>query len=209
MPPSPVNAKTIIEMRLTSRRAMLSEPFPCALVAMTANDEGSPVDRFLQHRADARWVLIGLHAVQSHVQLWTAWIQAARNELRNTMVARSVDAEFLRYLAGTHHISEAFSRAGVGSGDGFAWIVWLPPAEGEANDLGHLQPKALLGESFDEGLNALLSSLVWTRDGRNVSFSIEDLERLGVDVEGWSEERLEEAILAHVLMADDQSSSHR
>jgi hypothetical protein len=42
-----------------------------------------------------------------------------------------------------------------------------------------------------------------------VSFSIEDLERLGVDVEGWSEERLEEAILAHVLMADDQSSSHR
>jgi len=32
---------------------------------------------------------------------------------------------------------------------------------------------------------------------------------LGIDVEGWAEERLEEAILAHVLMADDQSSSHR
>ncbi len=209
MPRSPVNAKTIIEMRLNLRKAMSGEPFPCCLVAMTASEEGTPVDRFLQHRSDARWVLIGQHAVQSHVQLWTAWIQAARNELRNTMVARSVDAEFLRYLAGTHHISEAFSRAGVGAEDGLAWVVWLPQAEGEANDLGHLQPKAVLEGTFDDGLASLLSSLSWSKDESEASPSIEGMKRLGIDVEGWAEERLEEAILAHVLMADDQSSSHR
>ena len=56
------------------------------------------------------------------------------------MVARSVDAEFLRYLAGTHHISEAFTRAGWTDAQEHAWVAYIPVAEGVANDLGHLQP---------------------------------------------------------------------
>jgi hypothetical protein len=35
------------------------------------------------------------------------------------------------------------------------------------------------------------------------------MRKLGIDVEGWSDERVEESLVAHVLMADDQSSSHR
>ena len=93
-------------------------------------------------RPSARWVLLGGHAVMGDEQLWTAWIQASRNELRGRMVARSIDAEFLRYLAGTHHISEAFSRAGLQEGQTTAWVVYLPEAEGLENDLGHLQPVA-------------------------------------------------------------------
>ena len=83
------------------------------------------------------------------------------------MVARSIDAEFLRYLAGTHHISEAFARAGLQEGQDHGWVICLPSAHGLENDLGHLQPEADdVRQDFD-------------------------------------------SIIAHILMADDQSSSHR
>lgn len=203
------NGKTIIEMRTKGGSAMTGKPFPCALVTVKARDVGSAVDRFLEHRGDARWVLIGHHAVQSHAQLWTAWIQTTRNELRSSMVARSVDAEFLRYISGTHHISEAFSRAGVGSEDALAWVVWLPSAEGVANDLGHLQPKAVVDANFHSDLDALLSTLGWQKEAPEMHLSIAGMRRLGIDVEGWPDSRLGEALLSHVLMADDQSSSHR
>ena len=142
-------------------------------------------------------------------QMWTAWIQATRNELRDGMVARSIDAEFLRYLAGTHHISEAFNRAGLKSGQENAWIVYLPEARGAANDLGHLQPVAIEPESFHADVKTLSWLLKWAPQERQVSYSIEGASRLGVDVDGWSKDRVEEALVAHILMADDQSSSHR
>lgn len=188
---------------------MSERPFPSAVVTFANSEEGSPVERFLKHRPDARWVLIGHHAVQSHVQLWTAWLQAARNELRSAMVARSIDAEFLRYLAGTHHISEAFARAGVGLEDNRAWVVWLPYSEGRANDLGHLQPSPVLADEFEAGLGPLLDALGWVKENHDAKHSIEGLRRLGVDTDGWAEDRIAEAAVAHVLMADDQSSSHR
>jgi len=72
------------------------------------DDDASPVQSFLSHRVSNRWVLLAEHAVQSMHQLQAAWTQATRQEVRGTMVARSVDAEFLRYIAGTHHIAEAF-----------------------------------------------------------------------------------------------------
>ena len=106
-------------------------------------------------------MLLGGHAAQSMDQLWTAWIQATRNELRGAMVARSIDAEFLRYLAGTHHISEAFARAGLQSGQQDAWVVYLPEANGVANDLGHVQPVATPPASFHEDVNTLCSLLEW------------------------------------------------
>ncbi len=43
-----------------------------------------------------------------------------------SQLARGRDAEFLRYLAGTHHISEAFSRAGIQDGVTAGWILYLP-----------------------------------------------------------------------------------
>ena len=91
-------------------------------------------------RAAIGAVLLGGHAVMGDEQLWTAWIQASRNELRGRMVARSIDAEFLRYLAGTHHISEAFSRAGLQEGQTTAWVVYLPEAEGLETTLATSSP---------------------------------------------------------------------
>ncbi|MGB2070024.1 MAG: hypothetical protein ACPHVR_00135, partial [Poseidonia sp.] len=92
---------------------MSSRPFPVANVHLSGEAPNEAIDRFLKYRPSERWVLLGGHAAQSMDQLWTAWVQAARNDLRDGMVARSIDAEFLRYLAGTHHISEAFTRAGL------------------------------------------------------------------------------------------------
>ena len=102
-------------------------PFPIAGVQLDGTEPSRAIDGFLKQRADERWVLLGGHAAQSMDQLWTAWIQATRNELREAMVARSIDAEFLRYLAGTHHISEAFARAGLRDGQ----TVGSPPPNGE------------------------------------------------------------------------------
>ena len=184
-------------------------PFPLANVQLVEDEPGEAIDRFLKHRTTERWVLLGRHAAQSVEQLWTAWIQATRNELREAMVARSIDAEFLRYLAGTHHISEAFARAGLQRGEKEAWVLYLCAANGQANDLGHVQPVAIPYASFDEDLDALLDRLGWARQASDVSFSIEGSKQLGIDLEGWAEDRQVESLFAHVLMADDQSSSHR
>lgn len=183
--------------------------FPCVQVKLGACKADAAIDAFLNSRPSQRWVLLGQHAVQSHMQLWTAWIQAARNELREAMVARSVDAEFLRYLAGTHHISEAFSRAGLQQGQSGAWVVYLPEAQAHLNELGHAHPVAGKSSVFDDELGALLAQLNWTRDKTTTTLSIEGRKQLGIDVDGWPEALAEESLLAHVLMADDQSSSHR
>jgi len=184
-------------------------PFPVANVQLNGEGPKEAIDRFLKHRPSERWVLLGAHAAQGMDQLWTAWIQATRNELRGAMVARSIDAEFLRYLAGTHHISEAFARAGLQSGQQNAWMLHLPEAEGVANDLGHVQPVAVPSASFHDDVNTLGGLLEWDLHETDVSFSIEGASLLGVDLDGWSKDRKEEALVAHVLMADDQSSSHR
>ena len=183
--------------------------FPCRGVRVEKGSPQSNIDAFLKQRPSHRWVLLGGHAVMGDEQLWTAWIQATRNALRGRMVARSIDAEFLRYLAGTHHISEAFNRAGLQEGQPTAWVVYLPEADGVENDLGHQQPKALAFNDFETSLMSLLNGLGWSEENIAANFSIEGAEQLGIDAEGWSEERAPEAVVAHILMADDQSSSHR
>ena len=188
---------------------MSPPPFPLANVFLNGEAPKEAIDRFLKYRPSERWVLLGGHAAQSMEQLWTAWIQATRNELRGAMVARSIDAEFLRYLAGTHHISEAFARAGLQPDQQDAWILYLPEAKGVANDLGHLQPRAILPESFQADVNTLSWLLKWHPQEAEASYSIEGARLLGVDIDGWSNDRVEEALVAHTLMADDQSSSHR
>jgi len=183
--------------------------FPCQGVRVERDSPQRHVETFLKMRPSTRWVLLGGHAVMGDEQLWTAWIQASRNALRGRMVARSIDAEFLRYLAGTHHISEAFSRAGLQEGQTTAWVVYLPEAEGLENDLGHLQPVAKENAAFSEQLSTLLDQLAWSSEMTGASYSIEGARQLGIDADGWDNARVHESIIAHILMADDQSSSHR
>ena len=63
--------------------------------------------------------------------------------------------------------------------------------------------------TFESDVEALITALGWTQTTGKVSFSIEGAKRLGVDLDGWPEARRSESVVAHVLMADDQSSSHR
>jgi hypothetical protein len=189
---------------------MMSTPaFPIVNVGIGGLSSQKAIQHFLEHRPNERWVLLGEHAAQSSDQLWTAWIQATRNELRGCMVARSIDAEFLRYLAGTHHISEAFARAGLQSGQSSGWVLCLPIAQGVENELGHVQPIAQETSSFTDHVEAFLDSLGWLAKLSAVSFSIEGAQLLGIDLQGWEKGREVESLVAHVLMADDQSSSHR
>lgn len=188
---------------------MEASPFPCVSVRLPSTDVEAYVAAFLEQRESPRWVLLGDHAVQGEAQLWTAWVQAVRHELRGSMVARSVDAEYIRYLAGTHHISEAFSRAGLQSGQEDAWIIYLPEGEGVENSLGHLQPVANPSPAFNADVDSLTQALGWSVQSKDMNYSIEGMKRLGIDGSAWPDSRIEEALLAHILMADDQSSSHR
>jgi len=171
------------------------------------DDDASPVQSFLAHRPSDRWVLLADHAAQSMHQLQAAWTQAARQEVRQTMVARSVDAEFLRYLAGTHHIAEAFRRTGLQGEERQAWVVRL--ADAIPSDGSPAQPTAGPFEGVASTVDELISSLGWQHDERPIVASIEGMCRLGIDAEGWDESRWSEACIAHVLMADDQSAAHR
>ena len=183
--------------------------FPVVNADIKADEAAEAIEKFLKKRPDGRWVLLGNHAVQSTEQLWAAWTKAARNELRGTMVARSIDAEFIRYLAGTHHISEAFARAGLQNGQTSAWIVCLPEAGEIQAESGHAQPQPVFLANFENRAEALLSSLGWGLSESAMRYSIEGAKQLGIDVESWVTDRRFESLVAHVLMADDQSSSHR
>ena len=68
---------------------MEASPFPCVSVRLPSTDVEAYVAAFLEQRESPRWVLLGDHAVQGEAQLWTAWVQAVRHELRGSMVARS------------------------------------------------------------------------------------------------------------------------
>ena len=183
--------------------------FPVVNADIKADEAAEAIEKFLKKRPDGRWVLLGNHAVQSTEQLWAAWTKAARNELRGTMVARSIDAEFIRYLAGTHHISEAFARAGLQNGQTSAWIVCLPEAGEVQAESGHAQPQPVFPANFENRAEAFLSSLGWGLSENAMCYSIEGAKQLGIDVESWVSDRRFESLVAHVLMADDQSSSHR
>lgn len=185
-------------------------PFPCVPVHLDeAKHPGGVIDAFLKERPSPRWVLLGAHAVQTNTQLWTAWVKTTRNELRGSCVARSIDAEFMRYLAGTHHVSEAFVRAGYQDGSGEAWILHLPQAESSRNSLGHIHPFIPEIVTLPEELNPLVHALEWTVSDSGMVLSIEDSKLLGADVKSVESDGLEERLIAHISMADDQSASHR
>ena len=174
-------------------------PFPCVPVHLDeATHSSGVIDVFLKERPSPRWVLLGAHAVQTNAQLWTAWIKTTRNELRGTSVARSIDAEFMRYLAGTHQ---------EGSED--AWILYLPQAESSRNSLGHLHPFLPEHVAIPEDLSDLMNQLKWNSRESLMIPSIEGSKMLGADVDSVGLDGLEERLIAHISMADDQSASHR
>jgi len=85
----------------------------------------------------------------------------------------------------------------------------LPEAEEVQAESGHAQPQPVIPANFEKLADTLLSNLEWNTSERDMVYSIEDAKQLGIDVESWVPDRRFESLVAHVLMADDQSSSHR
>jgi len=159
--------------------------FPCILVEFE-----SPVDSIAEfltvwnsERPSTDYVLVSKNAIQSNEQSWTAWLKMKRNSDRGDMLARSKDVEFIRLLAGTHHIDQAFKRAGLAQGDQSAWLVYLPEGIDE----------------LDNETEAIIESFGWNKTASRPSINQQGMESLGIESLSGD---LESDLLIHVVSAD-------
>ena len=185
---------------------MAQPPVPCF-----AWRSGDPVDAkkllgaFLELRPNAQWVMVGDGCIQSDLQMWTAWMCASRRWIRKSSLARSLDAEFLRYLSGTHHVSEAFKRAGVREADLAGFVLFLP--EATATDDTQTDCKAIEYQ-FDEIQSqavSMFSQLELEADGKEYVLSKPGAIRLGMKFDFENEVLTESALLGHILSSEFNS----
>lgn len=185
---------------------MAQPPFPCF-----AWRSGDPVDAkkllgaFLELRPNAQWVMVGDGCIQSDLQMWTAWMCASRRWIRKSSLARSLDAEFLRYLSGTHHVSEAFKRAGVREADLAGFVLFLP--EATATDDTQTDCEAIEYD-FDEIQSqavSMFSQLELEADGKEYVLSKPGAIRLGMKFDFENEVLTESALLGHILSSEFNS----
>ena len=170
--------KRIIEKRIILAPRMEMPEFPCFRVDVS-NSVENLIQEFLKIRPNQNWLLLADYAAQSQQQLWTAWLLSQRAFLQNRALARSIDAEFLRYIAGTHHVSEAFRKVGIQDNHKTAWAINLPNHQKSADELipdldaeenlqfiGSLSQK--LGMSIIDGMPEL---------------TIDGLKKLGIEID--------------------------
>jgi len=163
---------------------------------------------FLKLRPSEHWVLMNGNVIQSHRQLWTAWLHTMRNAERNTMTARSLDAEFMRVISGTHHVTEAFGRVGIQSDQSIAALLFLPPPT-YSLEQENVSTISWPTEGAIPNLPAEFQTFFKSSVSFDIKPSIEGLLQLGIEFnvnEPYDEEFLS---IAHVLLADDQSASSR
>jgi tRNA threonylcarbamoyladenosine modification (KEOPS) complex Cgi121 subunit len=94
------------------------------------------------------------------------------------MKSNSLDGEFLRLLSGTHHISEAFRRAGLVDGDDAAWMVHL-------------------GGDEDSNFSSHADAMSFELTGERPSPELADMLRLGI-----TEGEGEDVAIGHIHLAD-------
>ncbi|DAC30962.1 MAG TPA: hypothetical protein D7H95_06560 [Candidatus Poseidoniales archaeon] len=193
----------MIETSCAPRRGMDEMPFPHFVWQSAEPKKGSAMTKlFLEHRPNERWVLVGEGVAQCHAQLWTAWNSAARRQRRNNSLARSFDAEFLRYLSGTHHVSEAFKRAGVRNGDCSGCFLVLPAWEGAETSLPTTSGEEML--SITQQADSLAASLEAVLVGDPLECNIAGAERLGLSLDGSSGLNCD-VLVGHVVSAEFNS----
>mgnify|MGYP002864579035 CR=1 FL=1 len=173
------NANRMIENSQHLRPFMDGFDFPHFPWNSSSPIEGGVFTKtFLKHRPSDHWVLVGPGIAQCHMQLWTAWNSAARRQQRGTSLARSFDAEFLRYMAGTHHVSEAFKRAGVRDGDQSGCFIVLPSVGKEGKMPAKPTPEE--AEELERHAFQLASSMDVSIQDVELECDIEGSKRLGV-----------------------------
>lgn len=180
--------------------------FPCiAWRSDSGVDAKKLVTNFIEARIDERWMLVASHAVQFEQQLWTAWNCCERNFANGNQLARGRDAEFLRYIAGTHHVSEAFIRAGIQDKMTSGWILYSPEPILEQHPVAAIQPIgcADIDEAeFEANCNQLISHLGLEVSQEKPNFTAEGLNKLGLETTGIEQQHLEQALIWHILSAD-------
>lgn len=186
----------IIEKLIISALSMEMPEFPCYRVDISHSGE-SLVSRFIELRPNQNWLLLADYAAQSHQQLWTAWLLTRRAFLQKRALARSIDAEFLRYIAGTHHVSEAFRKVGINDTHKHAWIIYLPEYEIVE---GEITPTNWSNET-NEILDHLVTELSLRTAPGIPKLSIEGLKILGLEIDKLSE-LTNDSLVAHTISTD-------
>ena len=170
--------KRIIEKRIILAPRMEMPEFPCFRVDVS-NSVENLIQEFLKIRPNQNWLLLADYAAQSQQQLWTAWLLSQRAFLQNRALARSIDAEFLRYIAGTHHVSEAFRKVGIQEDHKTAWVINLPNYQKSADEL----IPNLDAEENLQSIGSLCQKLSMSIIDGKPELTIDGLKKLGIEID--------------------------
>ena len=191
-----VKMKRIIEKPITIAGNMEMPPFPCFMVDISTRQDDLIGD-FLAERPSQNWLMLADYAALTDHQLWTAWLLSQRAFTKGKALARSIDAEFLRYIAGTHHVSEAFKKVGIQKSHDKAWIVYLPEYEEKDGELYPLIDLVQSKEIFVEIAENLGIQQVESRP----EITLNGLDRLGIPITKL-DEITEDIIIGFVISSD-------
>ena len=153
---------------------------------------------FNQYKNDNRWLLLAFDVAASEKHLWTAWYSMQRNKKMKKMIAKSIDAEFIRLIAGTHQVKIAFNNAGIRNGDKLAWIIRLPESE-IGNELNEVFMNRESYNNFDNDANILIERMNGKLLTQRPVPSFEGLKRIGYAKEINSTQSLEECFILHLV----------
>ncbi len=170
--------------------------FPCFKVDIS-NCKDNLIVQFLEKRPSQDWLLLAEYAAQSEQQLWTAWLLSQRSFIGNRALARSIDAEFLRYMAGTHHVSEAFKKAGISLTQKMAWIVHLPDYQIKEDQIFPIVDL----EKSRQMLEVLVDSLGISHIEGEPEITLEGLLKLGINV-STIDDKTEDIIIGFTISSD-------
>lgn len=188
--------KRIIEKPITIAGNMEMPPFPCFMVDISTRQDDLIGD-FLAERPSQNWLMLADYAALTDHQLWTAWLLSQRAFAKGKALARSIDAEFLRYIAGTHHVSEAFKKVGIQKSHDKAWIVYLPEYEEKDGELYPLIDLVQSKEIFVEIAENLGIQQIKSRP----EITLDGLDRLGIPITKL-DETTEDIIIGFVISSD-------
>ncbi|MAY04959.1 MAG: hypothetical protein CMB25_05085 [Euryarchaeota archaeon] len=173
------------------------DEFPCWSWESTEPLElKSFVQSFQKIVPNQRWVFCRSDVAQTSRQLWTATTVSNRNTERGTAQARTLDAEFLRVLAGTHNVSEAFKRAGLQNESTSGWLLHIPE-----------QATSEIPDSVEQEANQLLNGLGLSKTSEDLQINFDGAKNLGISLDEATDlSRIEASLIGHILLADVSSS---
>lgn len=160
-------------------------------------DTAEVIKSFNKYKNDDRWLLLAFDVAASEKHLWTAWYSMMRNQKMGKMIAKSIDAEFIRLIAGTHQVRVAFNNAGIRNGDQSVWIIRLPERK-IGDEISQVFINRDSYNNYDEEANILIEKMNGGLLSKRPSPIIEGLKRIGYNRE-ITTQSLEECFILHLV----------